>query len=79
MGVQCSLLMTDVVMPGMNGRDLAENLLLLCPHLKLLYSSGYTADIITQQDPLGDSAHFIQKPFMSKDLATTIREVLDHT
>ena len=76
-GSEIHLLMTDVVMPGMNGRDLAENLLLLCPNLKLLFSSGYTADIITQQGVLGEGVHFIQKPFTSQSLAAKIRETLD--
>ena len=76
-GSEIHLLMTDVVMPGMNGRDLAENLLFLCPHLKHLFSSGYTADIITQQGVLGEGVHFIQKPFTSQSLATKIREALD--
>ena len=76
-GGEIHLLMTDVVMPGMNGRDLAENLLLLYPQLKQLFASGYTADIITQQGVLGEGVHFIQKPFTSQSLVTKIRGVLD--
>jgi len=72
------LLMTDVVMPEMNGRDLAEKLLFLYPDIRRLFMSGYTADIIAHQGVLDKDVHFIQKPFSMKDLAEKIREVLDH-
>jgi two-component system, cell cycle sensor histidine kinase and response regulator CckA len=76
-GSEIQLLMTDVVMPEMNGRDLAMNLLSFYPHLKQLFTSGYTADVITQQGVLADGVYFIQKPFTSQSLATKICEVLD--
>ena len=72
------MLTTDVVMPEMNGRDLARNLLSLYPHLKLLFISGYTADVIAHRGVLDDGVHFIQKPFSFKDLAANVREALDH-
>ncbi len=75
-GEQISLLMTDVVMPEMNGRDLAKNLLALCPHLKRLFMSGYTADVIAQHGVLDEGVFFIQKPFAMQELASKIREVL---
>ncbi|MDO8833983.1 MAG: ATP-binding protein, partial [Vicinamibacterales bacterium] len=72
------LLITDVVMPEMNGRDLARNLLALYPNLKRLFMSGYTADVIAHHGVLDPGVHFIQKPFSTKDLAAKTRDVLDH-
>ncbi|MFH2067437.1 MAG: transporter substrate-binding domain-containing protein [Pseudomonadota bacterium] len=71
------LLMTDIVMPEMNGRDLAKNLLSLYPNLKSLFMSGYTANVIAHHGVLNEGAHFIQKPFSLKDLAAKVRETLD--
>jgi DNA-binding NtrC family response regulator len=73
------LLMTDVVMPEMNGRDLAKNLLSLYPNLKCLFMSGYTADVIAHHGVLDEGVQFIQKPFSVQTLAVKIREVLDET
>jgi two-component system, cell cycle sensor histidine kinase and response regulator CckA len=74
---QIHLLMTDVVMPEMNGRDLAKRLLSLYPNLKRLFMSGYTANVIAHQGILEEGMHFIQKPFTMKELAAKVREVLD--
>jgi len=71
------LLMTDVVMPEMNGRELARKLLTLYPGLKRLFMSGYTADIIAYHGILDEEVHFIQKPFSFDGLAAKVREVLD--
>ncbi len=71
------LLMTDVVMPGMTGPDLARSLLSLHPRLGLLYMSGYTADIIADHGVLDEGVHFLQKPFSARDLAARVREALD--
>ena len=71
------LLITDVVMPEMNGRDLAKNLLSLYPRIKRLFMSGYTSDVIAHQGVLEEGVHFIQKPFSSKDLGSKVRAVLD--
>ena len=71
------LLMTDVVMPEMNGRDLAKNLLSLYPNLKRLFMSGYTADVIAHHGVLDEGVKFIQKPFSVQALAAKVREVLD--
>jgi two-component system sensor histidine kinase EvgS len=70
------LLMTDVVMPGMNGRDLAGKLQSLFPSLKILFMSGYTADVIAHNGVINPEVHFIQKPFSMRDLATKVRKVL---
>jgi PAS domain S-box-containing protein len=71
------LLITDVVMPEMNGRDLAKNLISLYPELKCLFMSGYTANVIAHHGVLEEGVHFIQKPFSMMDLAATVRKVLD--
>ncbi len=70
------LLMTDVVMPEMNGRDLARNLLSLYPDLKRLFMSGYTANVIAHHGVLDPGVHFLQKPFSMNDMAAKLREVL---
>jgi two-component system cell cycle sensor histidine kinase/response regulator CckA len=71
------LLITDVVMPGMNGRDLANRLSALYPGIKTLFMSGYTANVIAHRGVLEEGVQFIQKPFSMKDLAIKIREILD--
>jgi PAS domain S-box-containing protein len=71
------LLMTDVVMPGMNGRELADNVHAYCPDIKRLFISGYTADIIAHHGVLDQGVYFIQKPFSRNHLAAKVREVLD--
>jgi len=71
------LLMTDVVMPKMNGRDLAKNLLSIYPEIRRLFMSGYTANLIAHHGVLDQGVHFIQKPFGSADLAEKLREILD--
>jgi CheY-like chemotaxis protein len=71
------LLITDVVMPEMNGRKVAERLMPLHPNLKLLFMSGYTSNVIAHQGVLNEGVCFIQKPFSMKDFATKVREVLD--
>jgi FixJ family two-component response regulator len=69
--------MTDVVMPEMNGRDLAGQLIPLYPEIKLLFMSGYTANVIAHQGELDDGVAFIQKPFSMADMTEKVREVLD--
>jgi nitrogen-specific signal transduction histidine kinase/CheY-like chemotaxis protein len=73
------LLMTDVVMPEMSGRDLWEQLKTPKPDLKCLFMSGYTADVITHRGVLDESLHFLQKPFSRENLATKIREAIAST
>ncbi len=71
------LLVTDVIMPEMNGRDLAEKLKDVIPSLKVIYMSGYTANVIEERGLLNHEINFIQKPYNSNDLSKKIREVLD--
>jgi PAS domain S-box-containing protein len=71
------LLITDVIMPEMNGRDLAEQLKDLFPKIELLFMSGYTANVIVHQGMLNDGVAFLQKPFSINELAEKVRDVLD--
>jgi two-component system, cell cycle sensor histidine kinase and response regulator CckA len=71
------LLITDVVMPEMNGRDLAKNLLSLYPEMKRLFMSGYTANVIAHHGVLDEGVQFLQKPFSAQELAAKVREALD--
>jgi two-component system cell cycle sensor histidine kinase/response regulator CckA len=71
------LLITDVVMPRMNGRQLAEQMGVARPGLKCLYMSGYTADVIAHRGVLEEGLSFIAKPFSLATLSGKVREVLD--
>lgn len=76
-GGEIHLLLTDVVMPEMNGRDLAEQIRSLYPTVKLLFMSGYTADVIAHQGVLDERVSFLQKPFSQEELAAAVREALE--
>ena len=71
------LLLTDVVMPEMNGRELAARLVEIRPGLRRLFMSGYTADVIASRGVLEEGVEFVQKPFTRKRLVARIRQVLD--
>ena len=70
------LLITDVIMPGMNGKDLADRIIALHPHIKCLFMSGYTSTVIARQGMLGAGVHFLHKPFSMQDLETRVHEAL---
>ena len=70
------LLLTDVVMPGISGKESSERLKKLRPNLKVLFMSGYTADVIAQRGVLDRSVAFLHKPFSPVELAVKVREVL---
>jgi len=72
------LLLTDVVMPIIGGRELARQLTAIRPDLRVLYMSGYTPQAILHHGELEANTFFIQKPFTPSSLAAKIREVLDH-
>ena len=72
-----SLLVTDVVMPGMNGHVLMERLLELRPAMKVLFTSGYTANVIVHHGVLREGIEFLAKPYSLDLLAQRVREVLD--
>ncbi len=71
------LLMTDVVMPEMNGRDLADQISARHPGIKVLFMSGYTHNVIAHHGVLDKEIHFLQKPFSKQELAIKIRDVLE--
>jgi PAS domain S-box-containing protein len=71
------LILTDLVMPEMNGKELAAQLSSIYPDLKSLYMSGYTANMIAHHGVLNKGVRMIQKPFSLRDLATKVRDVLD--
>ena len=71
------LLLTDVVMPGLSGRELAQQLELLRPDIKILYMSGYTDDTVLRHGIQEEKMPFLQKPFVPETLALKVREVLD--
>ncbi len=71
-----ALLLTDVVMPGMTGRDLARLFMSHYPALKVLFMSGYTSDALAHQGVVEEGFHFIQKPFSVADLARAVRDAL---
>ena len=73
------LLLCDVIMPGQNGRQVAEKIRGMYPHIKQVFMSGYTADVIANRGFVDESRHFIQKPFSLKDLGAMVRKVLDGT
>jgi len=73
------LLLTDVVMPSMNGKELKERLEKIKPGLKVLYMSGYTANIIAHRGVLTEGVEFLQKPFATRDLSIKVRRLLDRS
>ena len=69
--------MTDVIMPGMSGKELANRLKALMPDLKVLFMSGYTDDPIMHNGVLGRGVAFLQKPFTPEALSGKVRETID--
>lgn len=71
------LLITDVIMPGMSGKDLADRALELRPDLRVLYISGYTDDAIADHGVLSPELDFLAKPFTPDMFSQKVRQVLD--
>lgn len=74
---EIDIFITDVVMPGINGRDLAGKLMAQVPKAKCLFMSGYTADVIASKGMLQECVNFIQKPFTMQDMVAKVRQVLE--
>ena len=75
--IKFDLLFTDMIMPGIDGRELMRRMLKIQPHIKVLISSGYTDDFIVKDGMLEDNINFIQKPFSIKKLVNKINEILE--
>jgi CheY-like chemotaxis protein len=73
------LLLTDMIMPQVSGRDIANHLLPLCPDMKVLYMSGYTDNLLSQHGGSAPAISLLQKPFTSRKLAKHVRSVLERT
>ena len=71
------LVITDVVMPVMGGRELAARLIAMWPDMKIIFTSGYIDDAIVRQEGLGPRSAFIQKPFTPATLGRIVRDILD--
>ena len=78
-GPSADLLITDVIMPGCNGKELYDRLKREYPPLKVLYMSGYPADVISTHGVLDKDVHFLRKPFSAQELSAKVREVIDDT
>jgi CheY-like chemotaxis protein len=77
-GLRFELLFTDIVLPGgMNGRDIAEEVVRRAPGTKVIYSSGYTDNAIVHHGRLDDGVNLLNKPFRKAEMARKVREVLD--
>jgi DNA-binding NtrC family response regulator len=76
-GGPIQVLLTDVVMPGMSGRELAQALAPKHPGLRVLYMSGYADDAAVRHEALEQDVPFLQKPFAPEELVDKVREVLD--
>ncbi len=75
--INIDLLLTDVIMPGMNGRELADGFKEINPNLKCMFMSGYTVSGVTHPNILGPEVNFLQKPISNRKLAPGIRESQD--
>jgi len=73
---QIDLLLTDVVMPGMNGREMADRIHETLPHLRVVFMSGYTEHALTQEGQVDPNFEYLQKPFTLKSLTQKLAKVL---
>lgn len=75
-GETIDVVVTDVVMPNMSGRELVERLRLLKPEVKVIFMSGYESSVLSAGNKFGSDAVFLQKPFRPAELSKTVREIL---
>ena len=73
---EIDLVVTDMIMPGMNGRELADQLREIRPDIRVLFTSGYTDDTVFRQSLVEPGSHFIQKPYTPQALTAKVREAL---
>ena len=73
------LLLTDVVLPGQNGRDLASDLRAICPELRIIFISGYPENVVTRNGVHGDGMSYLPKPFSMQSLTRKVKEVLQQS
>lgn len=73
---EIDLLLTDIIMPVMNGKELRNKIQIICPHIKTIFMSGYTANVIAHEGVLDGGVDFIQKPFTPHSLAQKVQEIL---
>lgn len=78
-GNDANLMLTDIIMPGMNGKDLYTKAVDICPNMKVIYMSGYSNDVIASHGAFSKGIHFIQKPFSIEGISAKVRQVLDGT
>lgn len=78
-GDPIQLMITDVVLPGIGGRELAEQVAVIRPDIRILYVSGYTDDVILQHKLVERDVTLLQKPFTASSLSAKVRDVLDRT
>jgi DNA-binding response OmpR family regulator len=71
------LLLTDVIMPAMSGKKLSDEIVKMRPGIKILFMSGYTANVLAPHGVLNKGVHFLQKPFTFDELAKRVRYILD--
>jgi two-component system, cell cycle sensor histidine kinase and response regulator CckA len=76
--IHIDLLITDVIMPGMSGKELRDRIEANRPEIKVLFMSGYTSNVIVHRGVLEDGVHFVQKPFSMSDLARNVRNAIKH-
>jgi two-component system cell cycle sensor histidine kinase/response regulator CckA len=74
---QIDLVVTDVVMPGISGKELVERLRSLRPEIKVIYMSGYEASLLSVGNKFGSEVTFLQKPFRPAELSKSVREILE--
>ena len=76
-GAKIDLLLTDVIMPGANGLELAQQLLAERPQLKVIYTSGYSAELFASAQPLDEGRNYLPKPYLSAKLTAIVRAALE--